>query len=225
MTVSSNPNSHRSQLLREWSSEQDEVRKRQLLLGMVVAGTSLNDEELLKDSLSRCEGILDLEAVEEAILQTLLFAGFPKTIEALKQLRTFYPAGGVETRIEDRKQAGEATSRTVYGDYHPRLVEVMDELHPDLTRWMIEDGYGRVLSRPGLSLQDRELAVLVSLMATGMINQYQAHVRGAHYSGVKAVDIIWFTNMFQCIIAAELREPFERVTRQVLSTQTNRHGE
>ena len=53
-------------------------------------------------------------------------------------------------------------------------------------------------------------------MSSGMINQYRAHIRGTLFTGVKADDIIWFTNIFKCIIAVELRETFEKMTIQIL---------
>ncbi|MCF6237334.1 MAG: carboxymuconolactone decarboxylase family protein [Candidatus Marinimicrobia bacterium] len=187
--------------------------------------TTLNDRSVLAEWLPRCHQILDLEAIEETILQTLLFAGFPKTIEALKQVRKHLPQAGPAKHIEDHAAAGTKTSRVIYGKHHGRLIEVLDELHPDLTRWMIEDGYGRILSRPGLDLQDRELAVMASLMASGMVNQYRAHIRGALLAGVDREDIIWFTNTFQCIIAADLRPDFENVTRRVLATHGKTTGE
>ncbi|NQV16369.1 hypothetical protein HQ531_12985, partial [bacterium] len=187
------PSSH--SILREsLSAELDPQRKRMLLLGVLVVATTLNDGSALDEWLPSCNGILDQEAIEEAVLQTLLFAGFPKAIEALKHVRRYFPQTGSEKHVEDHQTAGNKTSRIIYGKHHQRLKEVMDELHPDLRRWMIEDGYGRVLSRRGLSLQDREISVVASLMASGMVNQFRAHVRGALFSGLKAVDIIWFTN-------------------------------
>lgn len=189
-----------------------------LLLGILAASTTINDGESLNKWLPRCKGIIDQEAIEELVLQTLLFAGFPRTIEALKHVRRHFPQPGSEKHVVDHESAGQKTSRIVYGKHHKRLVEVMDELHPDLTRWMISDGYGRVLSRGGLDLKDRELSVVASLMASGMVNQFKAHIRGALFAGIKEVDIIWFTNTFQCIIAPDLIESFEKVIKQTLET-------
>ena len=188
------------------------------LLGILVAATTLNDQAMLNIWLPECSNILDEEAIEEAILQTLLFAGFPKTIEALKQLRNHFPVRHGPKHVSDHQHAGDKTSKIIYGKYHSKLKQVMDELHPDLTRWMIEDGYGRVLSRSGLSLKEREISVLASLMTSGMINQFRAHIRGALYAGVSQVDIIWFTNTFACIIAADLRADFDEVTQEMLKS-------
>ncbi|NQV41991.1 MAG: hypothetical protein HQ506_06510 [Candidatus Marinimicrobia bacterium] len=183
-----------------------------------MAATTLNDQAMLNVWISERSDILDEKAIEEAILQTLLFAGFPKTIEALKQLRQHFPMRNGSIGVDDEKQAGEETSKIIYGKHHAKLKVVMDKLHPELTKWMIEDGYGRVLSRPGLTLQEREISVLSSLMTSGMINQYRAHIRGALFAGVSQVDIIWFTNTFQCIIAADLRADFNQATREMLNS-------
>ena len=183
-----------------------------------MTATTLNDQAMLNAWIPLSLDVLDEEAIEEAILQTHLFAGYPKTIEALKQLRNHFPVRHGPKYVKDFGQAGENTSKIIYGKFHPKLMQVMDELHPDLTRWMIEDGYGRVLSRSGLTLQQREISVLASLMTSGMINQFRAHIRGALYAGVSKVDIIWFTNTFACIIAADLRPDFNQVTKKMLKS-------
>lgn len=206
-----------SSFLDAWLNEQDPNRKRLLLLGILVIATTLNDVQTLEAWLPRSEGVLDQTAVEEAVLQTLLFAGFPKTIEALKQVRKYFPQTSSQVHVPDHREAGYTTSGVIYGKHHSRLIQVMDELHPDLTRWMIEAGYGRVLSRPGLSLQDREMAVVATLMASGMVSQYRAHIRGALFVGVSVDDIIWFTNTFHCIIATDLRAAFEKARAQILT--------
>jgi len=189
------------------------------LLGIISSATTLNDTEILAEWLPRCKGVLNQEAVEEAILQTLLFAGFPKTIEALKQLRRHFPKSSPGKQVVDPQKSGLDTSRIIYGKHHKRLVQVMDELHPDLTRWMIEDGYGRILSRSGLSIKHREIAVIASLMASGMVNQFRAHIRGTLLAGVSEVDTIWFTNIFKCIIVDDLKIAFGSVRNDVLGIQ------
>jgi 4-carboxymuconolactone decarboxylase len=216
MTFSNRYTACEDQLIPTWEAFKDSKHKKMFLLGMLVIATTLNDQTMLELWIPKCSGILDEEAIEEALLQTLLFAGFPKTIEALKTLRNHFPVGHGPKHVGDHRQAGEKTSRIIYGKHHSKLIQVMDELHPDLTRWMIEDGYGRVLSRSGLSLQEREISVLASLMASGMINQFRAHIRGAFNAGVPKVDIIWFTNTFACIIAADLRDDFNRVAQEML---------
>jgi len=204
-------------LVSTWESLETNPQQRAFILGVLVSATTLNDLEMLERWLPVAGEVLDQRAIEEAILQTLLFAGFPKTIEALAQVRKYYPEPTQSQLVGDPKAAGHHTSGVIYGKYQDKLKQAMDRLHPDLTRWMIEDGYGRVLSRPGLELTERELCVLASLMTSGMLNQYRAHLRGARYAGVSKVDIIWFTNTFRCIIAPDLSDAFEAITMEMLA--------
>ena len=200
-----------------WFGELPPERRKMLLLGTLALAVTLNDQLLLESWLPRASGILEQVEMEELVLQNLLFAGFPKTIEALKILRRHYPEVLKSVSTQDRRQQGLSTSQKIYGKRQNRLLQIMDELHPDITDWMIEDGYGRVLSRPGLELMDRELAVIAALMATGMHQQFRAHFRGALNIGVGQDDILWYTNCFQCILTSGQQQQFEQTRDQVLA--------
>ena len=45
----------------------------------------------------------------------------------------------------------------IYGDNYAKLRESVRALHPAMDVWMITEGYGRTLGRPGLDLTRREL--------------------------------------------------------------------
>lgn len=158
------------------------------------------------------QGHVSIKEVEEVILQTLLFAGFPRTIEALDVLRNLAPDYSPE--IHQRFPSvnrGTLTCQKIYGTKFDTLLVKMNRLHPDLTRWMLEDGYGRVLSRTGLELKYREWAALVALMATGMVNQFKAHLHGMANVGWSEDDIVWLTNLFAFIIPLDLRGEFSAI--------------
>jgi 4-carboxymuconolactone decarboxylase len=53
------------------------------------------------------------------------------------------------------------------------------DLHPALDAWMVVDGYGKVLSRPGLDLERRELCVVAACAAMGQDRQLHSHLHGA----------------------------------------------
>lgn len=55
---------------------------------------------------------------------------------------------------------------------------------PDLERWMVTEGYGKVLGRPGLTLADREVAVVALLAVHDAPVQLRSHLRGALQVGV-----------------------------------------
>ncbi len=78
----------------------------------------------------------------------------------------------------------------VYGTMYDRLRENIRHLHPLLDDWMIDEGYGKVLSRPGLDLPRRELCIVAACAATGQDRQLHSHLHGARNVGasVGAVD-------------------------------------
>jgi 4-carboxymuconolactone decarboxylase len=67
---------------------------------------------------------------------------------------------------------------------YERLRENVRDLHPLLDDWMITDGYGKVLSRPGLDLPRRELCIVAACAAAGQDRQLHSHLHGARNVGV-----------------------------------------
>jgi len=121
-------------------------------------------------------------AAEEAALMLMLYAGYPAALEGLRVLNEAWPGRARRTREAGPKAwraAGEALCARVYGPSFARLVPAVRALHPDLAAWMIEHGYGRVLSRPGLSARDRELLTVSALAALGWPRQLVSHLLGA----------------------------------------------
>jgi 4-carboxymuconolactone decarboxylase len=69
---------------------------------------------------------------------------------------------------------------------YDRLRKNIRDLHPFLDDWMIVEGYGKVLSRPGLDLPRRELCIVAACAATGQDRQLQSHLHGSRNAGVEA---------------------------------------
>lgn len=119
--------------------------------------------------------------VEEVILQSYLFLGYPVALEGFSLWRRV-ARDGPEPLVEDHDAyagRGEELVRRIYGPPWERLRANVRALHPDMERWMVEEGYGRVLGRPGLDLVARELCVAALLAVLGMPRQLHAHARGA----------------------------------------------
>ena len=137
---------------------------------------------------------LDLEVpvpwVEELVLQTYLFAGFPRALNGAREWRRLLGERGIPTPPDVPDDAatfrarGEETCAVVYGPFYGRLRENIRALHPALDEWMIVEGYGKVLSRPGLDLGRRELCIVAACAATGQDRQLHAHLHGARHAGV-----------------------------------------
>jgi 4-carboxymuconolactone decarboxylase len=62
---------------------------------------------------------------------------------------------------------------------YDKLRHNIDTLHPALDSWMIVEGYGKVLSRPGLDLPRRELCIVAACVASGQDRQLHSHLHGA----------------------------------------------
>jgi 4-carboxymuconolactone decarboxylase len=65
----------------------------------------------------------------------------------------------------------------------------MRSYHPDLERWILEQGYGEILCRPGLSLRERELLAVAVLGALDLPMQQESHLRGAGRCGVGKAEL------------------------------------
>ena len=130
---------------------------------------------------------------EEVVLQSYLFAGFPRALNAAREWRktgatdgvlgSGLSVGGSGSPAEFRRM-GEETCAVVYGKFYEKLRGNIRALHPLLDEWMIVEGYGKVLSRPGLDLQRRELCIIAACAAAGQDRQLHSHLHGALNAGV-----------------------------------------
>lgn len=165
-------------------------------------------------------------AVDEAILQLCLFVGYPATLTTARLWRDISGRAptdldGVATAstVEAWNARGEKLCREIYGDAYGQLRSNVAELHPALDRWMVAEGYGRVLGRPGLSLGDRELCIIGILAAGGWKQQLHSHLRGALRCGVP---VQWASHALEIgledsepALADELREIWSGVRASV----------
>jgi 4-carboxymuconolactone decarboxylase len=133
----------------------------------------------------------DPRRLDEAFLQLVPFAGYARAINAFHVLREFVPAARPRRDLRTgRRGRGVRLCRRVYGASYGRLMKRMEGLHPDLAAWILEEGYGRVLSRPGLSGKERELLAVAALAALpGAGPQREAHERGARRLGATAREV------------------------------------
>ena len=162
-----------------------------------IAGAVAGSPEGRQRSLmSEAVDEVDHVSVEEIILQSYLFAGFPRTLNAMRMWRVVSgrpaPTTDPEAAAEDFdlwRTRGAETCAIVYGESYEKLRENICELHPALDEWMIVDGYGKVLSRPGVDLRTRELCVVAACAVSGQQRQLHSHLRGALNSGSSVGEI------------------------------------
>lgn len=135
------------------------------------------------------------EAVEEAILQSHLFLGFPAALRGLRAWRQLRqgatapgpsPAEASEADPGTWRERGEEVCRRVYGSAYRGLRRNVRRLHPEMDAWMVRDGYGKVLGREGLDLASRELCIVATLAASGSPREpLHSHLRGALRTGAR----------------------------------------
>ncbi|HEY6572141.1 MAG TPA: carboxymuconolactone decarboxylase family protein [Candidatus Eisenbacteria bacterium] len=137
---------------------------------------------------------LSAAAVYEVILQSYLFVGFPRAIEAffaakpLLELHGGIPAAPEPPSPAEWTARGESLCREIYGRHFEKLLDTMRGFSPDLAAWMILEGYGKTLSRPALTPVERETGVLAILTVTRMWRQLRSHAIGTvNVGGTRAV--------------------------------------
>jgi 4-carboxymuconolactone decarboxylase len=151
------------------------------------AALASSDEAGVRAELQQAAKTTSHEWIEELLLQTYLFAGFPRALNGMREWRRVVAApasGEVASDYVLFKERGERTCAMVYGSMYERLRRNIRDLHPVLDEWMIVEGYGKVLSRPGLDLGRRELCIVAACAATGQDRQLQSHLHGARNVGV-----------------------------------------
>ena len=130
----------------------------------------------------------------EAALQTHLFAGFPRLVQAFGVLDE---VGGLGTPAPDELEAdAQATQRgaqlfnTIYADGAPAVRGMLEGYHGDFAAWIAEHAYARVLARPGMAADRRELLASCALAALGQERQLASHARGALRCGASFDELL-----------------------------------
>jgi len=129
------------------------------------------------------------------VLAAVLFAGFPRGLVAAAALRRIEPFSGEAgdagdySRWQDWERRGIALCRRIYGPNYEKLRENVRRLHPALDAWIVMDGYGRTLSRPGLDAVRREFCSIALLVPQDAPHQLHSHFRGALNVGASVTQV------------------------------------
>lgn len=157
----------------------------------IAAAVAVASIETVRRVMRDALGAVDPAHVDEVLLQSYLFVGFPRTLNAMVAWRDVSGIAAPErddnagiAHAEDWVREGEATCRAVYGPTYDALRRHVARLHPAIDQWMLVDGYGKVLSRAGLPLDTRECCIVAVCAATAQLPQLGSHLRGARRAGV-----------------------------------------
>jgi 4-carboxymuconolactone decarboxylase len=185
----------------------DDATRHLVRASAAIAGA---DEAKIRVVLEEAVGKVQPAQMDEVILQSYLFAGFPRALNAARTWRAASgaPAPQADPSAELGQSAdwiarGEETCRTVYGESYELLRENIRQLHPALDAWMITDGYGKVLSRPGLPLRVRELCIVGACAGAGQQRQLHSHLHGALNSGASRAEVADALDSLGDIVDAE----------------------
>lgn len=133
--------------------------------------------------------------LDELVLAGVLFVGFPRALVVLAAVRREFPEAGPEGDAADYaawqrwKQRGEQACRKIYGANYDKLRANVRAMHPVLDAWILMDGYGRTMSRPGLDMARRELCSIAMLVPQRTPRQLHSHLRGALNCGASAEQV------------------------------------
>jgi len=77
----------------------------------------------------------------------------------------------------------------IWGEQASRIAEQLNEIDPDLSRYIQDFAYEEVMARPGLDLKTRELLAITALIALGNPDELKTHFRGALKNGASEREI------------------------------------
>jgi 4-carboxymuconolactone decarboxylase len=92
---------------------------------------------------------------------------------------------------DERYERGLERLRELTGDRGDRVMDAIEEVSPDLARYVVEFGYGDIYSRPALDDEARQLAAISALSAIGGAEpQLEYHIAIALDVGVQPDRIV-----------------------------------
>ena len=168
--------------------------KKKYLLPLICAAAVLRLNDILEELilLAKRKRIPNTK-LYEALLQNYLFAGYPSAIISLKILNRHVRVNA-KTSADDMnlyhfRKRGEINCKAIYGKKYEKLITNVNSFSPELSEWLVLEGYGKVLGREGLSLKERELCIVSVLTALKFEDQLYSHINGAIRVGVTKRDI------------------------------------
>lgn len=152
-------------------------------------------------------GALNVGCTRREIVETFIhasvYAGFPAALNALSAAREVFaarpgteepaadPARSGPEPAGDRYARGLEALKAVDGPQGAQVVASLDDIAPDLGRYLVEYVFGDVYTRTGLDLPTRELASVAMCAALGTAGpQLRVHLRGFLNVGGTRTEIV-----------------------------------
>jgi len=84
----------------------------------------------------------------------------------------------------DRYKQGREKLKEIDGEAGEKVIDSLNDVFPDLGKFIIEYAFGDIYSRDGLDLKSKEIAVVAALTAMGTaLPQLKVHINGALNTG------------------------------------------
>jgi len=154
------------------------------LLPLIAATSALRKMTKLTELIHQAKSKkIPFIKIYETLLQNYLFAGYPSALLSLKLLKELYPSKklpkAADMNLYHFKKKGEENCKKIYGTKYEKLIRNVNNFSPDMAKWLVLEGYGKVLGRKGLSLRERELCIVATLTVLKFENQLYSHINGA----------------------------------------------
>ena len=99
---------------------------------------------------------------------------------------------------KSRFETGMENLKKIDGDGGNAVIRSLENISPDLGTYIVEFAFGDIYARPGLTLQEREIITLASLLTAGRCEpQLEVHISAALHVGLSKEKII--ETFLQCI--------------------------
>jgi 4-carboxymuconolactone decarboxylase len=96
-----------------------------------------------------------------------------------------------QAQSKDRYTRGIETLKRVGGNDYDRAIRPLEAFSPDLAQMTVENVFGDVLSRPGLDLKQREIAIVAALTAISSVRPaLKYHIHGMLNVGCTPQEVI-----------------------------------
>jgi 4-carboxymuconolactone decarboxylase len=138
------------------------------------------------------------EEIREIIIQMVGYAGFPATLNAMGTLMDVLGETGqtlsratVHAGSTGRYERGKELLAEIAPDQERVLRETFDPINPDITRYVVEFGYGDIYARGILPIRSRQVATIAALAAKGTApSQLRFHIGGGLRAGLSEAEIV-----------------------------------
>lgn len=165
-----------------------------LVLAATVSG---REQRVLYFYRSALQAGVPAQALAEVARMAHLIGGIPRAIEglrcfgiALKEEGLQLPVAVTEPERQVHRKRGLQLFRRIYAKQADPVLDRLEAILPGYSSWIIEHAYGRVLSRPELPAEERELLAVAALSAMRCPNQLKSHARGAMNLGATRAQVL-----------------------------------